>query len=61
MARYRKIRNYGSAGWSINLLQSDIEDLNIKDGDWVDIEEAIKKTSISDEMFQKLKIEERKK
>lgn len=58
MARYRQVKNYGTAGWSIGLLKSDIIDLNIKDGDYIDIEEAVRKTSISEELFEKMKLGE---
>ena len=40
MVRYRKVKDYGTAGWKINLLASDVKDLGIKDGDMVDIEDV---------------------
>jgi len=52
MARYRKIRKYEN-GWVIRLLNQDIKDLNIKEGDLVDIEDAVYKTSISDDIKKK--------
>lgn len=41
--RYRKIKNYKSAGWVIRLLKQDIKDLELKDNDEVDISDLVKK------------------
>ena len=46
--RYRKINLYGKR-YVIELMQVDIEDLNLKIGDMIDIEDAVRKTSISKE------------
>lgn len=46
MARLRTIKNYGSAGWKINLLQQDIEDLKFKDDMKVDIDLLIENQKI---------------
>ncbi len=56
MARYRTIRNYPTSGWVIRLKQSDIDDLNLKDGDLIDIEDAVRKTSISKDTAKLLKV-----
>jgi uncharacterized membrane protein (UPF0127 family) len=45
--RYRKVNMYGNR-YVIELMQIDIQDLNLKVGDLVDIEDAVYKTSISD-------------
>jgi anaerobic selenocysteine-containing dehydrogenase len=53
-----RYREYGIvAGMHvIKLKPSDIEDLNLKVGDMVDVEQAVVKTSISKELKKKLKI-----
>ncbi len=43
MVRYRKIRKYDN-GWVIRLLQQDISDLNLEDGQEVDIDDLAPKT-----------------
>jgi len=43
MVRLRQIRDYGSAGWKINLLLQDVKDLHFQDRDMVDIEDLVKK------------------
>lgn len=53
--RYRRVNKYGNR-YVIELMQVDIEDLNLKVGDMVDIEDAVKKTSISKENKKRLKI-----
>lgn len=53
--RYRKINLYGNR-YVVELMKQDIEDLNLKVGDMVDIEDAVKKTSISKENKKRLKI-----
>jgi uncharacterized membrane protein (UPF0127 family) len=53
--RYRRVNKYGNR-YVIELMKSDIEDLNLKVGDMVDIEDAVKKTSISKENKKRLKI-----
>ena len=55
MSRYRILRKYGNT-WVIALNPKDIEDLNLKVGDMIDIEDAVKKTSISKENKKRLKI-----
>jgi hypothetical protein len=54
----KRFREYGIiAGMHvIKLKPSDIEDLNLKVGDMIDIEDAIKKTSISKDLKKRLKI-----
>ena len=56
MARYRMIKNYPTSGWVVRLKQQDIDDLNLKDGDMIDIEDAVKKTSLSQDTKKRLKI-----
>lgn len=53
-----RFREYGViAGMHvIKLKPSDIEDLNLKIGDMIDIEDAVKKTSISKEMKKRLNL-----
>ena len=41
MERKRQVKKYGNS-WVITLFQSDIKDLDLKEGDWVDIEEIYK-------------------
>ena len=53
--RFRRVNKYGNR-YVIELMKSDIEDLNLKVGDMIDIEDAIKKTSISKENKKRLKI-----
>jgi uncharacterized membrane protein (UPF0127 family) len=53
--RYRKINLYGKR-FVIELRKTDIEDLNLKVGDLIDIEDAVVKTSISKDMKKRLKI-----
>jgi hypothetical protein len=52
MTRFRKVRKYEN-GWVIRLLQQDIDDLNIKDGDLIDIEDAVFHCSIPQELESK--------
>ena len=40
----------------IKLLPKDMEDLNLKVGDLIDIEDAVVKTSISKDLAKKLKV-----
>ena len=51
--RKRKIKNYGTAGWKINLLKSDVDDLGIKDGDLIDIDDCIIISEKLDQLKQK--------
>ena len=44
MVRLRIVKDYGTAGWKINLYQQDIEDLNLKDGSEVDIDVIVNQT-----------------
>ena len=53
--RYRRINKYGNR-FVIELMKTDIEDLNLKVGDMIDLEDAVKKTSISKELKKRLKI-----
>lgn len=53
--RYRKVNLYGNR-YVIELMQVDIEDLNLKIGDMIDIEDAVKRTSISKDLKQRLKV-----
>ena len=57
MARYRQVKKYGNS-WVISLTPNDIKDLNIKEGDEVDIEDAVCKTSISGEMKKTLGVKD---
>ena len=45
MVRFRPIKKYGN-GYVIALIKKDITDLNLKVGDEIDIEDAVKRTSI---------------
>jgi antitoxin component of MazEF toxin-antitoxin module len=57
MARYRPIKKYGNA-FVIALKPQDVQDLNLKLGDMVDIEDAVNNKSLSQEVndaFEKLK------
>ena len=58
--RYRIVKNYPTSGWFIRLKQQDIDDLNLKDGDFIDIEDAVRKTSISKDMAKRLKVKVKK-
>jgi len=49
MVRYRKVNQYGNR-WVIELMQVDIEDLNLKKGDLIDIEDAVTNKSIPEEL-----------
>ena len=53
--RYRRVNKYGNR-YVIELMQVDIEDLNLKIGDMIDIEDAVKKTSISKDLKKRLRI-----
>jgi uncharacterized membrane protein (UPF0127 family) len=53
--RYRKI-NFVGGRYVIELMKTDIEDLNLKVDDLVDIEDAVRKTSISSENKKRLNI-----
>ena len=52
--RYRKVNLYGNR-YVIELMKTDIEDLNLKVGDMIDIEDAIKRTSIDQLTFNKFR------
>ncbi len=41
MTRQRKIRHYPTSGWIVRLKQQDIQDLNIDDGDYMDIDDCV--------------------
>jgi antitoxin component of MazEF toxin-antitoxin module len=53
--RFRTIRRWGNS-LVIVLRPSDEMDLNIKVGDMIDIEDAVRKTSISKDMAKTLKV-----
>jgi uncharacterized membrane protein (UPF0127 family) len=53
--RYRKVNLVGGR-FVIELMKSDVEDLNLKVGDMIDIEDAVKRTSIPKDLKQRLKI-----
>ena len=53
--RYRKVNLYGNR-FVIELMKSDMEDLNLKVGDLIDIEDAVRKTSISKDTAKQLKV-----
>jgi hypothetical protein len=53
--RYRELKKYGNT-FVITLLPKDIQDLNLKLGDLIDIEDAVVKTSISKSMAKQLKV-----
>jgi uncharacterized membrane protein (UPF0127 family) len=53
--RYRKVNLYGNR-FVIELMQVDIQDLNLKVGDLIDIEDAVRKTSISKDTAKQLKV-----
>jgi len=48
MVRYRIIKNYPTSGWVIRLKQQDIKDLQLKDGDFIDIDDAVKKSGLKE-------------
>jgi uncharacterized membrane protein (UPF0127 family) len=52
--RYRKVNLYGKR-YVIELMKTDIEDLNLKVGDMIDVEDAIKRTSIDQLTFNKFR------
>ena len=52
MSRYRQVKKYGNS-FVIKLIRTDIDDLNLKEGDWIDVEDAIKKKSIPQELKTK--------
>jgi len=54
MTRYRKIRKWGNSH-VIVLLSQDVEDLQIKEGDLVDIEDAVINKSIPAELEDETK------
>jgi len=49
MVRYRQLKKYGNT-WVIPLTVKDVEDLNLKAGDLIDIEDAVKKKSVPEEL-----------
>lgn len=48
MVRYRKIRKWGNS-FAIMLLKSDVQDLNVKEGDYLDLEDCV---VVSKELYQ---------
>jgi antitoxin component of MazEF toxin-antitoxin module len=56
MARFRKVKKFGNS-YVIALFSKDLEDLNLKEGDEVDIEEAVIKNSIPAELSGKFENE----
>ena len=57
--RYRKVNLYGNR-YVIELMQVDIEDLNLKVGDMIDIEDAVRRTSVEQITYNKLKVGKKK-
>jgi hypothetical protein len=55
MARYREVKRYAGM-LVIKLTSTDEKDLNLKVGDLIDIEDAVRKTSISKDLAKKLKV-----
>jgi hypothetical protein len=55
MARYRAIKRYAGM-LVIKLTSTDEKDLNLKVGDLIDIEDAVRKTSISKDNAKLLKV-----
>jgi hypothetical protein len=55
MARYREVKKYAGM-MVIKLLPKDMEDLNLKVGDLIDIEDAVVRTSISKHTAKQLKV-----
>jgi antitoxin component of MazEF toxin-antitoxin module len=55
MVRYRQVKKWGNS-LVIVLDRTDVIDLNIKVGDLIDVEDAIKNTSIHEETAKQLKI-----
>lgn len=55
MTRYRQFMKYGNTD-VIKLKPTDKVDLNMKYGDMIDIEDAVKKTSISKDLKKRLKL-----
>ena len=53
--RYRELKKYGNT-FVIALTPKDIQDLNLKVGDLIDIEDAVVRTSISKDLAKKLKV-----
>ena len=49
MARYRQVKKYGNTV-VIPLTSADLKDLNIKEGDLIDIEDAVKTKSVPEEL-----------
>lgn len=49
MTRYRQVKKFGNS-WAIALKTHDITDLNLKEGDFVDIEDAVRKCSIPQDL-----------
>lgn len=54
MARYRPITKYGNT-FVITLKPQDVEDLNLKLGDMIDIEDAVCNKSLSQEVEKAFK------
>lgn len=52
--RYRKVRRWGNS-LVIVLKPTDEQDLNLKIGDLIDIEDAVKKTSVPGELDNMIK------
>jgi antitoxin component of MazEF toxin-antitoxin module len=53
MVRYRVVKKWGNS-FVIVLKMSDIRDLNLKMGDLIDIEDAVKQKSIPDSLSKEL-------
>ena len=59
MGRYREVKQYAGM-WVIKLIPSDIKDLNIKEGDLVDIEDAVFRKSVPQKLKSIIKSEDKK-
>lgn len=51
MARWRQVKKYGNSV-VIHFSKVDVEDLNIKEGDWMDIEDMVFQKSIPEELMK---------
>jgi hypothetical protein len=58
MARYREVKRYAGM-LVIKLTSTDEKDLNLKVGDLIDIEDAVRKTSISKDTAKLLKVKKK--
>ncbi|MHA2019043.1 MAG: hypothetical protein ACTSXY_12315 [Promethearchaeota archaeon] len=54
MARYREVKKYGNT-YVLCFTRSDIHDLNLKVGDLIDIEDAVRNKSVPKELKRIIK------